>query len=85
MRSGNSESAPLNSKRMPRVPTGVMRATLSQELEYLGRPFSARVSIDQITSSTVTGLPSENFAPSRRVNSTEERSGATSIDSASRP
>jgi 3-hydroxybutyrate dehydrogenase len=40
---------------------------------------------DQITSSTVTGVPSENRASGRRENSTQSRSGPVSIDSASNP
>ena len=43
------------------------------------------VSKDQSTSSTVTGLPSENRAPSRRVNSTKVRASSVLIDSAKRP
>ena len=43
------------------------------------------VSKDHSTSSTVTGLPSENRAPSRRVNSTKVRASSVSIDSARSP
>ena len=85
MISGSSLSAALKVKRTDRSPVCSMLATFCQAFRYLGRPFSASVSIDQITSSTVTGLPSENLASGRSVNSTQSRSGPVSINSASSP
>ena len=43
------------------------------------------VSYDQIMSSTVTGVPSENFDFGFNVNSTQFRVSSVSIDSAKRP
>ena len=85
MISGSSLSAASKVKRTDRSPVCSTLATFSQAFRYLGRPFSASVCIDQITSSTVTGEPSENFASGRSVNSTHSRSGPVSIDSASSP
>ena len=48
-------------------------------------PSLPSISKDQITSSTVTGVPSENRASFRKVNSTHDRSGGVSTDSAKSP
>ena len=85
MISGSSLSAPSKPKRTERSPVCSMLATFCQAFWYLGSPCSANVSIDQITSSTVTGLPSENLASGRRVNSTQSRPSPTEIDSAKSP
>jgi hypothetical protein len=59
--------------------------TLSHDVRNPGRPFSAKTSIDQITSSAVTGAPSENRASGRSRNSTQSRAGLVSTVDASRP
>jgi hypothetical protein len=68
-----------------RSPVFSTDATASQLLRKAGCPWVPTVSSDQITSSTVTGVPSENRASGRRVNSTQLRSAGVSMDSASRP
>ena len=85
MRSGNSRSGAVKSNRTERGPVCVIRATLSHATRYRGRPFSARVCMDHMTSSTVTGLPSEKRASGRSTNSTQDRASSVSIDSARSP
>ena len=85
MISGSSASGSAKAKRTDRSPVCSTLATFSQAFRYLGSPCSASVCIDQITSSTVTGLPSEKRASGRSVNSTHSRSGPVSTNSASRP
>ena len=85
MISGSSASGSEKAKRTERTPVCSTLATFCQAFRYLGRPFSESVCIDQITSSTVTGLPSENRASGRSVNSTHSRFGPVSMVSASRP
>ena len=82
---GNSRSIVLNSNLIFRGPVTFTVSIFFQLFKYLGCPIVPKVENDHMTSSTVTGDPSENLASFLNLNSTHVRFGPTSIVSAKRP
>ena len=82
---GSSKSTTLNSNFTVKGPVFLIDFILRQLFIYLGCPIVPIVENDQITSSTVTGDPSENLASFRSLNSTHSRFGPVSMVSANKP